>query len=350
MKKVGIITLTGEFNYGNKLQNYAMQQVLEYHGLKPETIRIDTKSYAEIILKTYVQKCIYIFLPAIRKKCVRRTLKFLAFNRCISQAKGYIDIRSQDTEIREKLGNYDYLIYGSDQIWNPEFKSFSELYLGKYAEKEKNIAVSASIGITEIPTEYRCIFKEGLSRFKKISVREENAREKLERLDEDIRIDTLIDPVLMLGVDEWRKVEKEVRGIPSGHSIVCFLGKDTENEKEICDEKFKNAAVNIGRLTNNGPGEFLYLMRTAGRVITDSFHAAVFALIFGKELYIVERRDQYSSMSSRIETLLEKTGVKWESSDSLIHIECGALYQDVPQAKMNKEQEKFHQFIEDACI
>ena len=39
MKNVGIVTLFGEYNFGNRLQNYAVQQVLEKNGLNVETIK-----------------------------------------------------------------------------------------------------------------------------------------------------------------------------------------------------------------------------------------------------------------------------------------------------------------------
>ena len=39
MKKAGIMTICGEFNYGNRLQNYAVQEVLKRTGLEVETIK-----------------------------------------------------------------------------------------------------------------------------------------------------------------------------------------------------------------------------------------------------------------------------------------------------------------------
>lgn len=39
MKKIGIITLSGNYNYGNRLQNYAMQEVYKILGFEVETIQ-----------------------------------------------------------------------------------------------------------------------------------------------------------------------------------------------------------------------------------------------------------------------------------------------------------------------
>ena len=50
MKKIGIITLNGEFNYGNRLQNFALQKVLESDHVQVDTIVIK-KSRGEKLKK-----------------------------------------------------------------------------------------------------------------------------------------------------------------------------------------------------------------------------------------------------------------------------------------------------------
>ena len=38
MGKIGLITLNGYFNYGNRLQNYALQEVIKSLGFNVETV------------------------------------------------------------------------------------------------------------------------------------------------------------------------------------------------------------------------------------------------------------------------------------------------------------------------
>lgn len=38
MKKIGIVTIIGDYNYGNRLQNYALYKILEEFGNNVETI------------------------------------------------------------------------------------------------------------------------------------------------------------------------------------------------------------------------------------------------------------------------------------------------------------------------
>ena len=38
MKKIGILTINDDFNLGNRLQNYALQEILKKYKVKVETI------------------------------------------------------------------------------------------------------------------------------------------------------------------------------------------------------------------------------------------------------------------------------------------------------------------------
>ena len=59
-KKVAIITIISE-NYGNRLQNYALQRTIEKLGYKAETIPLKVQKKIIRILKTYIKSCLSIF-------------------------------------------------------------------------------------------------------------------------------------------------------------------------------------------------------------------------------------------------------------------------------------------------
>lgn len=66
-KKVAIVTLTGYFNYGNRLQNYALQASIEKLGFEVDTI-VNTKT---------TQKS-QEHLSSAKRNLFRRTLSFIA--------------------------------------------------------------------------------------------------------------------------------------------------------------------------------------------------------------------------------------------------------------------------------
>ena len=53
-----------------------------------------------------------------------------------------------------------------------------------------------------------------------------------------------------------------------------------------------------------GPGEFIYFIRNAKLVITDSYHGSIFSYIFNKPLRITKRDGKESSMYIRMESLI----------------------------------------------
>lgn len=347
MRKIGILTLTGDNNYGNKLQNYAMEYVIKSMGFDVETIRVTKIPYTEIVIKTYVQRLILPFLPKSKQAKIKRRIQFLTFNKKINQSNVSIAYNDQDDVIKNKLDAFDYLIYGSDQIWNPELPTFSEIYLGKYGERQKNIAVSASLGVSYIPDQYVDIFKNGLQRFKAISVREEAGREAILGLDIGIQPVSLIDPTLMLGADQWIEVEKSVR-VPSNYCLTYVLGNLDEGIVNQIEEQYMCKSLNAGSKEPYGPSEFIYLIRNAQVVITDSFHAAVFSIVFGKDVYIMWRKDKYSSMGSRIETLLDKTGVQYDKNNEYVHIRKNAICEGDSLKRIALERKKFMDFLKNS--
>jgi hypothetical protein len=148
-----------------------------------------------------------------------------------------------------------------------------------------------------------------------ISVREEKGKELANQLTgrEDIYLH--LDPTLLLRAEEWKKIEKKPKLYDGGNYILkYFLGeKDSKINQDI--EKFAKA----NKLTiidvisqdspyyNIGPSEFLFLERNAEVIITDSFHACVFAILNERPFVVVERKEKnFQSMGSRIDTLLDK--------------------------------------------
>jgi len=196
MKKVGVITLNGYFNYGNRLQNYALQEVLKSLGFQVETILVDTTSHSEntssipmrkgrffknrkkkdMALSEVLYKIITILWNQIHKKEIvksrmQRIKRLKAFsNKYIRETK--FSISSQN--IPEDLASrYDYFVTGSDQVWNPDYIRNSSIYFLTFAPGKKRIAYSPSFGISHIPPEYLEDYKLWLSEMASLSVREE---------------------------------------------------------------------------------------------------------------------------------------------------------------------------------
>ena len=302
MKKAGIITIYGDYeNYGNRLQNYAVQECLKKLNLDPFTIK-----YMHIGAEEEASTIDYNLVRLAAFKDFNDNIKFY-------DEKIYVD-----RETPEGYGNdLDYVCIGSDQIWNYNFRRiFSRKAFADFMPKVKKMAFSASIGVSNAPdkdTEDYKIFAENLNELKAISVREEAAKDIIKEISGRDDVKVVLDPTMIVTREDWEKVIKRPKQLKTDNYIVkCFLGT-VEPEKEAAIQKFakENGCEVIDVMSEDseyfgiGPAEFVYLEKNAKLVATDSFHSSVFAIIFDTPFVVFQRSDnKLKSMHSRIETLL----------------------------------------------
>ncbi len=339
MKKVGIITIFDEDNYGNRLQNYAVQEVLVSLGFDVETIK-----NVNIIEE-------YNLLEEVKKVLPERREKFLDFNN--SNMKINDEVIIHDNVPENFHENYDYFVIGSDQIWNHEFpERFSNFSFAEFAPKEKRIAFSASFGIENIEKD---IFEkyEALKDVRAISVRE-NAGGKLVK-DITGREDAtvLIDPTMMLTKEKWMTVMKKPEMLKSDKYILKYFLGNVSEEKNAEIEKFakENGCDIIDILDKDnfyatGPSEFIYLIKNSFLVLTDSFHSCVFSILFNRPFLIFDRdQEGMRNMNSRIDTLLEKFDLENRRFNNKIEEKDLKVDYTNSYKTLEKEREKVIDFL-----
>lgn len=347
MKRAGIVTLFGEYNFGNRLQNYAVQQILKKHGLDVETIKY-------IGLEDDV--------PVIKnERDENRLERFKKFNDHIKFAN---EIMYKEYEAPKIFCEYyDYIVMGSDQIWNFTFdKIFSDKALGAFVPENKRVSFSASFGVDYAPkkdSDLYNICKDNLQNMKAVSVREFAGRDIVKELTGRDDITVLIDPTMMLENREWELVMKKPEKLKTDRFILkSFLGDVSdktwselrriarENDCEIIDISDKNSPY-----YDMGPAEFLYLEKNAFLVATDSFHSCVFSILFSTPFVVFKRDDkELESMYSRIETLLEKFEIQNRIfSNEITEDILGTDYSNAHEI-LKKERVKVEQFINTAFI
>ena len=337
MKKIGIVTIYDEDNYGNRLQNYAVQIILERLGFDVQTIRniniVDGIDYLE----------------EAKKVDKSRRDNFLKFNENI---KIYEDIVYHDNVDKDFHNKFDYFIVGSDQVWNYSFPDrFSDFMFLDFAPENKRIALSASFGVGSIPVEKENLYKKVVG-IKKISVRENAGQEILKKYGVNDSI-VLIDPTMMLNTEDWQRVMvNPEKMLNKKYIFKYFLGPVSEERKNKI-EKFaqENDLEIIDILDKNGPyycsgpSEFLSLIQNAEIIFTDSFHSCVFSLLFEKNFLYFRRDGNLSNINSRLETLFKKFNIE----DRFF---CGALENSllVRSAEnisrlLLEERKKFNDFL-----
>lgn len=336
--KIRIISICDNYNYGNRLQSYALQYFLQQNfgacksawwqklflnrvNIKPYSIKKIVKYI--INWKNFREKNQTAFTyDAIREFNISR---FTC--RKIDVAKCLLD--------KEFSNNYDFFVVGSDQVWNPNFwgdrQQYENAYFLKFADEGKRIAYAASFGINELRKEYEETFKEGLNGIPHISVREHAGAAIVKNLTgRDVPV--LVDPTLLLSDEEWRSIEMCPDWYRDEKYILTyFLGDVPKVLDELAkkhDYKIYNMmdASNLNLYTSRVE-EFLWLIDHAELVCTDSFHACVFSIIFNTTFVVVKRQQKgMADMTSRLDTLLGLFGYQERLIDfESINIDENAL-------------------------
>lgn len=311
MKKIAIVTLNGYFNYGNRLQNYALQETLSSLGFSVQTIRFDRykkqnkyKSYLREVKKWITGQATY----SIKKQ---RQDVFINFSRkYIAETERVFYMDDDLTQLNSK---FDYFVVGSDQVWNPSMNKISSFFFLDFVEKNKRIAYAPSFGISELSREINSEYQKWIKGIPHLSVREDDGAKIIKKLT-GIEVSVLVDPTVLLTKEKWFDIAKPANNKPSEEYLLTyFLGGIPNEYKEQINEiaKIKRLKIiNLGDINEKntyrtGPSEFIDYIKDCSIFCTDSFHGAVFSILLEKPFIVYERKGAVS-MYSRIDTLLNK--------------------------------------------
>ena len=331
MNRVGIVTFFKNNNYGSVLQCYALQQVLKDLGVKPIALNQEERGlkwklkkilrvlYLGFSIIKYPNRCRNVFQSALESK---RSCAELAeqtrdkFNDFVEQNIIY---KNQSFLELKECEEYSFFISGSDQVWGTSGYFLNPFMFLRFAEKRKRYAYAASFGADKCPRWYENTLKKYISEYERISVREQSGLDIVKKFGVDARID--VDPTMLLDVEQWRKISTTM------HTKNCMFAYFLNEPSDIAIEHINNVIARdnieqvifapykfeIANKINSrvdykslSPNEFLGIVDAAKVVCTDSFHGAVFSIIFRKKFYSYYRQYTHNELqNNRIETLLK---------------------------------------------
>lgn len=322
--KVNIITRHAVANYGSVLQAYATQKAIEKLGHESEIInyvRYDEqgKNISDTMLRrnkkwnsNIIFRCIY---KIVQTNIYNGTYK--AFKRF---RKGFLNESEQLYSCDDDLKNVpegDVYCTGSDQVWGMIGNvNYDKNYFLDFALGKKCISYAASFGKSDLSTELKKDLSGLLKKYSSVLVREKSAKELLESLG--IKSEQVLDPTLLLNEDDWNEVtDNNIKD--KGYVLIYQLHNNKKLEKYAKDfadrtgKKLIRISVSWLYMFKSGklvylptPGQFLGYFKNCDYVITDSFHATVFSIIFNKSFVDVLPK----GTGTRIVSLLEILGLK----------------------------------------
>lgn len=224
MLNIVTYTISDHLNYGNRLQNYALNHFLKYYFIDCEVYTIWRKNLYQLLNRKYMSLSNirrYIFN---RHNCRKNFDKNLFLYDVIKEYNIEKFNQKNINRIFNLDNNYDYFIAGSDQIWNPNYVDLKNAFL-PFADRNKRIAYAASFGVSKIPDDKIEIVKKGLEGMNYISVREHAGANIVKELI-GRTVPVLVDPTMLLTADEWKKLaERPVWYRDEKFILVYFLSK-----------------------------------------------------------------------------------------------------------------------------
>ena len=323
--KIAILTLPLHTNYGGILQAYALQTVLEKMGHKVEVLDKKRREKPQLPINVKIKRFIlkYILFQRInplrediiykRRKIENKyTWKF---------ADKYIHRREISSFNDIKEGEYDAIVVGSDQVWRPQYfrNHYTSIYDAFLAFarnwKIKKIAYAPSFGtdIWEYSNEETKECALLLKQFDFISIREQSGIELCKKYFK-INVQQLIDPTLLLNFSDYKKLFDNKKQ-KARKGILCYFLDYNKDIELLIKETEKN--LNIPSFTVNSRVEDCnnYTIETqppveewlkgfydCDYVLTDSFHACIFSIIFNKPFIVYENEKRGTT---RIKSLLK---------------------------------------------
>lgn len=318
LKKIYIATPVDYENYGNRLQNFAIHLICMREGLGPVTLGVDNVKYLHFIPKHFVLWVIDFFgIDKIISKKKRWSSLYKSFL-LWKFTQEYVETKYVDKSNYVGDNDCDFVGIGGDQIWSPYWHGRVRFCNFPFVDRKKKICFAPSFGSDILPQGYLEAIKPELEGIEYIAVREISGKKIInELLNRDAEV--VADPVLLLSKNCWEQYAlNDKLKIPDERIAVSLLLGDCD--KEVLDwiqSETKNnelALIDFGKkdgtykfVTN--PFGFVKILAAAEWVLTDSFHTALFALIFGRRLILFKRQDSVD-MNTRLENITELYGLK----------------------------------------
>ena len=294
MSKIGILTFHNVVNYGGVLQSYALQEFLKNNGYDVEIINYQSKHIKENN-------------KLIKASSVKEAIKsIITFHLNFSRLMHYHKFINKNLKLSKKIKDYDvlkniceekydYVIVGSDQVWNSEITQDEKNIYFFEGIAIKKISYAASTGDDKNDDIERII--KNYNDFIAISVREESTKNKL--LAKDINVSLNCDPTLLLDKNEWEKILID-KNNKTKYLLLYILGSN-ENvanysnyikgrkgiDKIYTFSKQKFGIKKIRSIATSGPLEFLNYFKNSTCILTNSFHGTVFTIIFQKNFFVI---------------------------------------------------------------
>ncbi|MCI8992679.1 MAG: hypothetical protein HFG80_08190 [Eubacterium sp.] len=370
--KAGIVTFNSAHNYGAVLQAWSLQTWLEKKGYQADIINLrpwviddvyamakKKNIFGNTTLNTLANKA------RIAKNCLAdrpKYKRYQAFEEFINHKLHTTKVYRKGRELQKEKGlKYDALIAGSDQIWNSSLtKGIDPAYFLAFGPlKARRISYAASIGRKELPEKEKEIFAHYLEQLDFISVRENNAYKAISELTpKEVKI--VADPTFLLDREDFDFLKEEFP-VKQPYIYVhnVHLARNDVRLNEVAEKLSKQTGLPIvsnrkekffsneaEKFLTGTPEQFIGVISKAEYVVTNSFHATVFAVIYHRNFITIphfSNPDRMINLLTELEIENHLIGNARSLPEDLKELAIDYDRVEVKKGRMREESECFLQ-------
>ena len=311
MIRVCGITFAHSPNYGSCLQAFALKNAVESLKICGEDCSYQVipiqmmKDYPVDGLRGRIANLLLAWNRMQYKSFYRKYMKYVA---CSSMR-----------ELPSLNNQFDAFVCGSDVIWNDSFNRHVGAYYLDFAEKYR-FSYAASFGKADVSDEYIQFAREKIDRLNAISVREPSAVQIAKKCTEkDVTV--VADPVLLVDRGTWKQIAAaDVSKDPYIFVYATHLNKTIKQYLEKVKEVTRlrvvwavagpKQALKQGMLRVQTPEEWLGFLQNAEYIVTNSFHATAFSVLFHKKFFTVVNGNKAKGINVRMNDFLTTLGLE----------------------------------------
>ncbi|MBO5014259.1 MAG: polysaccharide pyruvyl transferase family protein [Bacteroidaceae bacterium] len=295
---IALLTFHRAYNYGARLQAYALYKKLCQMGEKCVIVRYETPEQVAQYKTFQMDFSILGIMRNIRNLIIYRVYykRRQCFDRFSNNYCEYSEIVRDKHRLHNLLNSFQIVMIGSDQTWNVMERAFDDAYLLPFELSGRKISYASSTGddlhlwsesdIDKMVTH--------LSDFSYISVRESDAIEMLKL--KGIQACQVVDPTILLNKEEWDYVKSHTI-ISEDEYILYYTVKATDFSVKFVQKLSRVLGIRViaihprnklefnsgfVRKIDMGPDSFIEYISKAKYVVTTSFHATIFSIIYNK--------------------------------------------------------------------
>lgn len=322
--KIGILSFEQHANYGGILQSYALQTILEKMGHHVFVFNRPIQYHK----CSFFRSCLRIIKRAVKKYVLHRLgirifaerddYKYQLLNtKYTAQFVRQYSHTYYVEHLADIKNEFDAIVVGSDQIWRMEyfknswhdFRAADAFLAFTDGWNIKRVAYAASFGqsTSDILDNELDDCKKHIQMFDAVSVREESGM----KICQDIlgRKDAkwVLDPTMLLSTKDYMSLipSSMIQASSNGPFLMIYMLDDNSaidgliygicNNKGLKISRFKTYEKRDAPLndcTRRPVEDFLLSIAQASYVLTDSFHACVFSILFHRQFTVIANKER----------------------------------------------------------